>query len=172
MAYEKYFVELIKQTGASEKRKVLVPLSLALPVDSTSGELRPAPSTTDAAGITVTPSQTLHAQAVTATDNGDGTGIISDSTTHATVTASANTKKVTLPTPTPGRMLVIDVGANGFKLQSTAPASIAINGGTGASAVSAIAANSTILAICISATAWKAIFLDADSDVAKVAAAA
>jgi len=69
-------------------------------------------------------------------------------------------------------MLVIDVGANGFKLQSTAPATIAINGGTGSGVVSAIAANSTILAICISATAWKAIFLDADSDVAKVAAAA
>jgi hypothetical protein len=172
MSFIKYFVELIKQDGPSERTRVLVPLSLALPVDASSGELRPMPSTSDVAGITVTPAQTLSVQAVTATDTGATTGTILDTTTHATVTSSASTKIVKLPTPTPGRMLVIDVGANGFKLQSTAPASIAINGGTGASAVSAIAANSTIIAICISATAWKAIFLDPDSDVAKVPAAA
>ncbi len=182
MSFTKYFVELLKQDGPSQRTKVLVPFSSSMSVDSSTGELKPAPATADLADGSITaaklasgaatPAKTLNVEAITATVAGDGTGVISDTTTHATVTSSASTKIVTLPTPTPGRMLVIDVGANGFKLQSTAPATIAINGGTGSSAVSAIAASSTILAICISATAWKAIFLDADSDVAKVAAAA
>lgn len=110
--------------------------------------------------------------AVTATTAGDGTGVIPDSASFVTVTSSASTKIVTLPTPTPGKQVIIDVGSNGFKLQTTAPASIAINGGTGASAVSAIAASSTLYMICVSATAWKGFFLDSDSDVAKVPAAA
>ena len=181
MSYIKYFVELIKQDGPYQQSKVIVPFSPSMSVDASDG-VHPVPSTTDIPDGSITaakladggatPAKTSNVQAVTATVAGDGTGVIADTTTHATVTSSASTKIVTLPAPTQGRMLVIDVGANGFKLQSTAPATVAINGGTGSSAVSAIAANSTILAICISATAWKAIFLDADSDVAKVAAAA
>lgn len=170
MAFTKYFVELIKYDGPSTRSAVVVPFSSGMSVDSDG--LHANPSTSDLVDGSVTPVKTNIVQAVTATDVGDGTGVISDTATHVTVTSGGSTKIVTLPAPTPGRMLVIDVGANGFKLQSTAPASIAINGGTGASAVSAIAASSTILAICISATAWKAIFLDADSDVAKVPAAA
>ena len=128
-----------------------------------------ASSIADAA---VTPAKTNIVQARTATADGLTTGIISDTSTHVTVTSADAAHLITLPAPTPGRMLVIHVGATGFDLRSSAPATVAINGGTGASAKSAIAANSTILAICVSATAWKAIFLDADSDVAKVTAAA
>lgn len=112
------------------------------------------------------------AEAVTATTDGTGTGVISEIADHVTVTSSASTKVVTLPAPVVGKQVVIDVGASGFKLQTTAPATIGINGGTGASAVSAIAANSTCVMVCVSATSWKGYFLDADSDVAKVAAAA
>lgn len=110
----------------------------------------------------------------TATADGLTTGIIAAAglLSFVTVTSGNATHIVTLPAPTPGTVVIIDVGANGFKLQSSAPATVAINGGTGASAKSTIAASSTIIAICISATAWKAIYLDADSDVAKVAAAA
>ena len=111
-------------------------------------------------------------EAITATDDGTTTGTISSTTTHATVTSSAGTKVVTLPAPVVGRHLIIDVGANGFKLQSSAPATVAINGGTGESAKSTIAANSTCYMFCVSTTAWKGFFMDADSDVAKVAAAA
>lgn len=112
--------------------------------------------------------------AVTATSDGLTTGIIADGKllNYVAVTSSSANNMVTLPSPNPGVMCWINVGANGFKLRSSAPSTVAINGGSGAAAVSAIAASSTILAICISATAWKAIFLDADSDVAKVAAAA
>jgi len=171
MAFTKYFVELIKQDGPHEQTKVLVPLSPAMVVDSSTG-VRPAPATTDVPDNSITPAKTLQVQARTATTDGLTTGIIADTATHVTVTSSSANNIVTLPTPTPGRMLVIDVGANGFKLQSSAPSTVAINGGSGSTAKSSIAASSTILAICISATAWKAIFLDADSDVAKVGAAA
>lgn len=171
MAFTKYFVKLIKQDGPSEQTEILVPFSPAMTVDSSTG-IRPAPATSDVPDASITPAKTMIVQARTASDDGTGTGVISDSATHVTVTSSGSTKVITLPTPTPGRMLVIDVGANGFKLQSSAPATVAINGGTGSTAKSTIAASSTILAICITATAWKAIFLDADSDVAKVGAAA
>ena len=114
------------------------------------------------------------AVAITANADGLTTAITPDGGKfqHVTVTSGNAAHLVTLPTPTPGTQVVYDVGANGFKLRSSAPASIAINGGTGASASSTIAANSTLVMICVSATSWKGFFLDADSDVAKVAAAA
>lgn len=110
-------------------------------------------------------------QAVTATADGTTTGTILSTTTHATVTSDGATKQVILPAPTPGRQVIIDVGANGFDLKSSAPATVAINGGTGAAAKSPIAANSTCYMVCVSATAWKGFFMDADGDLAKVVAA-
>lgn len=89
-----------------------------------------------------------------------------------TVTSANADHWVNLPAPVPGTVIILNVGATGYELRSSSPTTIAINGGTGAAAESAIAANSTIIAICISATAWKAFFLDADSDLAKVEAAA
>lgn len=112
------------------------------------------------------------AVAVTATADGLTTGIIPAGASYVTVTSANANHIVALPAPVVGNVIWINVGATGFELRSSAPATIAINGGAEAEAESAIAANSTVLAICISATAWKAIFLDADSDVAKVAAAA
>jgi hypothetical protein len=125
--------------------------------------------TAELADAGVTPAKTNIVQAVTATELGVS---ISDTATYVAVTSANANHIVILPAPTPGRQVVINVGANGFELRSSAPATVAINGGAEANAESAIAANSTIIAICISATAWKAIFLDADSDVAKVPAAA
>lgn len=110
----------------------------------------------------------------TATADGLTTGTIADAGLEqwVEVTSADANHIVVLPTPTPGTRVILNVGANGFELRSSSPTTVAINGGTGAAAESAIPANSTILAFCISATAWKAIFLDADSDVAKVEAAA
>lgn len=120
----------------------------------------------------ITPAKTNIVQSVTATDTGATTGTILATTRHATVTSAAANKQVILPAPTVGRQVVINVGANGFDLKTSDPATVALNGGTGAGAKSAIAADSTVLAFCISATAWKAIYLDADGDVAKVTPAA
>ena len=119
--------------------------------------------------LTVKPS---NAEARTATSDGLTTGIISDQATFVSVTSANANNIITLPAPTPGHAIFIDVGATGFELRSSTPASISINGGSGSAAESAIPANSTVLAICLSNTAWKAIFLDADGDVAKTEAAA
>lgn len=128
--------------------------------------------------VTATEINALDASAAnvarTATADGLTTGTIADAglIQFVSVTSTNADHIIVLPTPTPGTIVILNVGANGFELRSSSPTTIAINGGTGAAAESAIAANSTIIAICISATEWKAIFLDADSDVAKVEAAA
>lgn len=114
------------------------------------------------------------AVARTATVLGDTTGTIAAAgrDQHITVTSSNSAHIVILPTPTPGTQIVLDVGSNGFQLQSSTPASIGINGGTGAGVKSAIPANSTVFMTCVSATSWKGFYMDADGDVAKVPAAA
>jgi hypothetical protein len=116
----------------------------------------------------------MAAVARTATATGATTGTIADAglIQFVTVTCDDANKIIILPTPTPGRIVILDNGATGYELRSSTPTTIAINGGTGAAAESAIAASSTVIAICLSATAWKAFFLDADSDLAKVEVAA
>jgi hypothetical protein len=111
-------------------------------------------------------------EARTATASGATTGTISPASTHVTVTSSDANHIIILPAPVVGKKLTIHAGATGFELRSSAPASIAINAGSGADAESAIAAASTCYLECVTATAWKGFFLDADSDVAKIPAAA
>lgn len=111
-------------------------------------------------------------EARTATAAGTTTGTISPATTHVTVTSDSADKIIILPAPVVGKKLTIHAGATGFELRSSDPATIAINGGTGSAAESAIAANSTCYLECVTATAWKGFFLDADSDVAKIEVAA
>jgi len=96
------------------------------------------------------------ATAVTATVGGGTTGIIPDDTSVVTPTSSVSTKAVTLPTPTPGVIVWIapDAGGSGYNLQSSAPATVAINGGTGALAVTAVGATVTLRCFCASATKW------------------
>lgn len=114
----------------------------------------------------------LRNEARTATAAGLTTGQISEFATHVTVTSANADHIIVLPKPVVGKRITIDVGSTGFELRTTAPATIGINGGTGSDAESAIAANSTLDAVCISLTAWKVVFWDADGDVAKVTAAA
>ena len=73
---------------------------------------------------------------------------------HVTVTSGNATHWVNLPAPVVGNIINIFVGANGCELRTTAPASIAINGGTAADAESALPANSYSVLICTSATTW------------------
>ena|ERR1044072_2638357 len=139
---------------------------------SLSGTLAVTGATTLTGAVTATAGVQSAAVARTATADGTGTGTIAAGTSYVTVTSANADHIIILPAPVVGNVIWLNVGANGFELRSSTPASIAINGGTGAGAESAIAANSTVLAVCISSTAWKAIYLDADSDVAKVEAAA
>ena len=95
-------------------------------------------------------------EARTTTSDGLTTGIITDGPSLITVnvtSASAN-NILTLPTPTPGTIVVTFVGSNGYELRSDTPASVGIAGGTGASVESAIVADSIMVAFCIVATNW------------------
>jgi len=76
-----------------------------------------------------------------------------------TVTSDNADKIVILPTPTPGTIVILRNGATGYELRSSAPATVAINGGSGSNAESAIADNTMVIAICTSATTWQAISL-------------
>lgn len=109
--------------------------------------------------------------AVTATADGLTTGIIPAAAAFVTVTSANAAHIVTLPAPVVGQVLVIRNGATGYELRSSAPATIAINGGTGASAESAIAASTMVIAVCTTATTWQAIGI-AGATLAAVEAAA
>lgn len=77
-----------------------------------------------------------------------------------------------LPPPTPGMIVIINGAATGGELRTSNPATIAINGGSGADAESAVAANQMVIAICESATSWKALTIASDGTVAGLQAAA
>jgi hypothetical protein len=77
-----------------------------------------------------------------------------------------------LPTPDPGKIVIIAGAATGGELRTTAPATIAINGGTGAAAESAVAANQMVICICESATSWKAFTIASNGTTAGLEAAA
>lgn len=77
-----------------------------------------------------------------------------------------------LPTPVPGRIVIVNGAATGGELRSSDPATIAINGGSGAGAESAVAANQMVVAICESPTSWKAFTIAGNGTVAGLQAAA
>lgn len=104
---------------------------------------------------------TLPSVARTATADGAGTGTIAAAgmLQFVTVTSDDANKIIVLPAPTPGTIVILRNGATGYELRSSAPATVAINGGAGANAESAIAANTMVVAICTTATTWQAISL-------------
>lgn len=115
------------------------------------------------------------AVARTASADGTGTGLIADAgmVQFVTVTAGGDANSIiVLPTPTPGTIVILHVGATGYELRTSAPATVAINGGAEADAESAIAANTTVVMICASATSWKGFQMGSDGTLAQVAAAA
>jgi hypothetical protein len=125
------------------------------------------------ADANVTPAKTNIAEARTATAAPGGTtGVISDTSTFVTVTCDDANKVITLPAPTPGRVVRIINGATGYELRSSAPATVAINGGSGANAESAIGASVFVEARCVSATAWVVNQYAADGTESKAEAAA
>lgn len=73
-----------------------------------------------------------------------------------TVASDDANKVITLPAPTPGTVVILINGATGYELRSSAPATIAINGGAAANAESAIAASTVVVATCTTATTWLA----------------
>lgn len=94
------------------------------------------------------------AAARTATADGTGTGTIAVGTDFVTVTSDSADKIIVLPTPTPKLEVTLRNGATGYELRSSAPDTVAINGGTGTDAESAIGANVVTVCRCVLATAW------------------
>jgi len=102
-----------------------------------------------------------------------GTKIADDSLLQIVVpTWGAATNILILPDPTPGKIVIIAGAATGGELRSSAPATVAINGGTGAAVESAVAAGMMVVAICESATSWKAFTMATNGDLTKLEAAA
>ena len=111
------------------------------------------------------------ARTATATGATTGTIAAAGGLQFVTVTSEDVNHIIILPTPTPGTIVVLGGNATGYELRSSAPATVAINGGAEANAESAIAAATMVIAVCTTATTWQAISL-VGTTLAAVAAAA
>ncbi len=96
----------------------------------------------------------INAVAVIPTATGATTGTIPAGTTFATVTSGNADHIVILPAPVIGQVITLQGGATGYEIRSSAPATIGINGGVGASAESAVAGSLTVILRCVSLTNW------------------
>ena len=108
-------------------------------------------------------------QAVTADASADAAVISAAGGTIVNVTSGGAARIVHLPAisaDTVGLTFLIVVGANGFELRGNNEATDLLNGAAGGPAVElAVAANSAVLCVCTSATAW-AVLSDAAPSVA------
>ena len=98
-------------------------------------------------------------QSLVPTADGSGTGTIQNPASVAvdiagTVTSAGVNDIVVLPAPVVNTVVKLLNNATGYELRTTDPATIAINGGVGAAAESAIAASSYVECRCASTTAW------------------
>jgi hypothetical protein len=114
----------------------------------------------------------LVAEARTATADGLTTGIVSATTDHVNVTAGDANHIIALPTPSVGKRVTLVVAATGYELRTSAPETVGINGGTGADAESAIAADTYVECFCATATNWICWSRIADGTLAVVQVAA
>ena len=109
------------------------------------------------------------------TADGTGDGAIAAGTSFVTtVDPGAATDWYTLPAAVPGTIIWISTvdDSTGFEIRSSAPASIAINGGSGGGFESAIPSTASLLRlVCTNATNWTGTMFDADGDEAKIPAA-
>lgn len=111
-------------------------------------------SVVNATRITASLGVQTTATAHTATADGTGTGTIAAGTGYVTVTSADANNIIVLPAPVIGHVVRLMNGATGYELRTSDPATIAINGGSGAGAESAIAANTLVTCVCTSATTW------------------
>ena len=109
----------------------------------------------------------------TATSDGLTTGTIADAGLFqfVTVTSAGANNIIVLPTPTPGTVVILAVAGNGYELRTDTPASVAINGGSGSNAESAMTAAGIGFIVCTSATTWQGWDLNATTLAAIEAAA-
>lgn len=104
--------------------------------------------------VTTTIGAQSAAVARTATSDGLTTGTVAAGTSFVAVTSASANNIIVLPAATPGNVVRLAVAATGYELRSSSPATIAINGGTGSAAESAIGANVLTTCTCSTATTW------------------
>jgi hypothetical protein len=112
--------------------------------------------------------------AATATSDGSGTGTLRENLLVQFVvpTWGGVNNILILPSPAPGKIVIIAGAGTGGELRTNAPATVGINGGTGTGVESAVAASQMVIAICESATSWKAFTIASDGTTAGLEAAA
>src|SRR5262245_28157985 len=112
---------------------------------------------------------------IVASADGTGRAVVGAPTAYDAVlsVASANANHiVTLPAPVVGGRVRLRNGATGYELRSSSPTTVAINGGTGAGAECAIAANTFVICTCDTATTWLCREVAANGDLTKTEVAA
>lgn len=110
---------------------------------------------------------------VTVTATSDGVALEENKMVQFVVPTWGNANNILiLPSAQPGKIVIIAGASTGGELRSSSPTTIAINGGSGSAAESAIAAGRMIIAICESATSWKAFGIASDGTTAGLEAAA
>jgi hypothetical protein len=108
-----------------------------------------------AEAVTFTAGSQNSSVARTATETGATAGTIAAGTSFVTVTVTNADHIVVLPSPVVGNVIWINnPGTTGFELRTSAPQTIAINGGTQTDAESAIAAATLVRMVCTSSTTW------------------
>ena len=138
----------------------------------TSGNVTVGGTLTQTGAATFTTGYQATPAAHTATSDGTGTGAIGDGTSYVEVTSTNAAHLITLPAPTPGNIVNLFVGGStAYELQSSAPATVAINGGTGASASSTVPATTLVKCVCTSATTWVATAFSATGEATALEAA-
>ena len=99
---------------------------------------------------------------IIATAAGLTTGTIEDNLKEMSEVISVNGSGtaahiIILPTPTPGKKLVLLGGADGYELRSSSPTTVYINGVVDTASELAIAASRAVECICYDATHWTVI---------------
>lgn len=109
-----------------------------------------------------------------ATVDGEGTGRIAAATGFVTVVSDDSDRIVTLPRPRPGRLVWLRNPGPGFgyALRANDPATVAVNGGSGAAAEVAVAADSLLACLSDAEASWVCSRIAADGSVVAVSAAA
>lgn len=101
-------------------------------------------ATSIATDLVTTSKEDEQVEARTATAAGTTTGQVTKGTNFVVVTCDDANKIITLPALDVGEEISLANGATGYELRTSSPTTIAINGGTGANAESAIGANTLV----------------------------
>jgi len=134
---------------------------------SVGGALTVTGASTLTGKVTATAGVQSASVAITATDDGTGTGAIPAGTRYATVDCDGDANHiVTLPAATIGNIITIYVGATGCEIRTPAASNVKINGvdSDGTNEL-AITATSLVTATCIGTTDWIVSAVDEAGDV-------